>query len=32
MDPDDLFGYWEYQIDAIILEMDLANNDIKKNI
>ena len=29
MDPDDLFGDWEFEIDAIILEMETANNDIE---
>ena len=32
MDRDDLFGDWKFQIDAINMEMKVANNDIEKYI
>ena len=32
MDPDDLFGDWEFEIYSINMEMETANNDIKKYI
>jgi hypothetical protein len=32
MDKDDLFGDWEFMINSINLEMEVANNDIEKYI